>query len=164
MVDHVKRGIFDGLVRRAGGVDAVAAVLEARYGVGHKSTVSRMCSGQIGVTLDAAEALEDFLGAFPLTNRLFERTGREGVRHGDLQELAAQSTMVCGSAHSVLIRAFSSVSKDPENLTPKERVEVIATMRAARQVMTDIIDAAEAIGHDPSPKADGVVPFEGPVS
>ena len=142
----------------------MAAVLEARYGVGHKSTVSRMCSGQIGVTLDAAEALEDFLGAFPLTNRMFERTGREGVRHGDLQELAAQSTMVCGAAHSVLIRAFSTMSKDPDKLTPDERVEVIAEMRAARQVMTDIIDAAEAGGCKLPPQASGVVPFEGPIS
>jgi hypothetical protein len=144
MVDQVTRGIFDGLVRRAGGVDAVAAVLEARYGVGNKGTVSKMCSGVIGVTVDAAVALEDFVGAFPITNRLFERTGREGVRSGCLKDLAAQSTIASGQAHAALIRAFSSLSADPENLTPKERAEVIAEMRAARQVLTDIINAAEA--------------------
>ncbi|MEY8099569.1 hypothetical protein AB9F29_19495 [Falsihalocynthiibacter sp. S25ZX9] len=146
MGDPVTRGIFDGLVRRAGGVDAVAAVLEARYGTGSKGTVSKMCSGIIGVTVDAAVAVEDFVGAFPITNRMFERTGREGVKHGCLKELAAQSTLATGQAHSALIRAFSAISDDPEQLTDKERAEVIAEMRAARQIITNIIDAAEAAG------------------
>lgn len=144
MVDPVTRGIFDGLVRRAGGVEAVAAVLEARYGVGFKGTVSKMCSGQIGVTVDATIAVEDFVGAFPLTNRMFERTGREGVRVGCLQGLAATSTIASGQAHAALIRAFSHLSDDPEKLTPHERADVISEMRAARQAMTDIIDLAEA--------------------
>jgi hypothetical protein len=124
MADPVTRGIFDGLVRRAGGVEAVAAVLEARYGVGCKGTVSKMCSGQLGVTVDAAIAVEDFVGAFPLSNRMFERTAS-------------------GQAHSTLIRAFSHLSPGGENLTVEERAEVIAHMRAARQVLTDIIEAAE---------------------
>ncbi|KPU83766.1 hypothetical protein JI58_07595 [Marinosulfonomonas sp. PRT-SC04] len=145
MVDPVVRGIFDGLVRRAGGVEAVAAVLEARYGVGHKGTVSKMCSGQIGVTIDAAVALEDFVGAFPLTNRMFERTGREGVQAGCLKSLAAQSTVASGQAHAALISAYSHLSDNPDRLTPDERAEVIATSRAARKVLTDIIDAAEAV-------------------
>lgn len=144
MADPVWRGIFDGLVRRAGGPDVVAAVLEARYGKGYKGTVSKMCSGQIGVTYDAGVAVEDFVGAFPLTNRQFERTGREGVREGCLQTLAANSTVASGQAHATLIRAFSHLSDDPNRLTPEERAEVIAEMRAARQVLTDIIDAAEA--------------------
>ncbi len=146
MSDPVTHGIFDGLVRRAGGVEAVAAVLEARYGKGCKGTVSKMCSGHIGVTIDAAEALEDFVGAFPLTNRLFERTGREGVRVGCLKELAAQSSIATGRAHSALIRAFSYKSPGGERITAEERAEVIAEMRAARQVLTDIIEAAEAAG------------------
>lgn len=146
MADPVTRGIFDGLVRRSGGVEAVAAVLEARYGVGSKGTVSKMCSGQIGVTLDAAVAVEDFVGAFPLTNRMFERIGREGVQAGCLQVLAAMSTVLSGQAHAALIRAFSHLSDDPDRLTAKERAEVIAEVRAARQVLTDIIDTAEAAG------------------
>jgi len=143
MADPVVRGIFDGLVRRAGGVDAVAAVLEARYGVGSKGTVSKMCSGQIGVTIDAAVAVEDFLGEFPLSTRMFERTGREGVRTGCLQSLAAESTVACGRAHSELIKAFSKMSEDPDRLTPGERVQVISELRAARQVLTKMIKLAE---------------------
>ncbi|HCO91082.1 MAG TPA: hypothetical protein DIT40_08930 [Alphaproteobacteria bacterium] len=144
MSDHVFRAIFDGLVRRAGGADAAAAILEARYGRGWKGTVSKMCSGQIGVTLDAAIAIEDAVGAFPLTNRMFERTGREGVRRGCFKELAAGSTVASGQAHSALIRAFSHLSEDPDRLTEAERAEVIASAREARQFLTDIINAAEA--------------------
>ncbi|PIE15157.1 MAG: hypothetical protein CSA68_07345 [Rhodobacterales bacterium] len=105
-----------------------------------------MCSGQIGVTIDAAIAVEDFVGAFPITNRMFERTEREGVRIDCLRSLAAKSTVASGRAHAALIRAFSHLSADPECLTPEERAEVIAEMRAARQVLTDIIDAAEVAG------------------
>lgn len=144
MADPVTRGIFDGLVRRAGGVEAVAAVLEARYGVGSKGTVSKMCSGHLGVTVDAAVAVEDFVGSFPITNRMFERTDREDVRVGCLQALAAKSAIASGQAHAAVIRAFSHLSDEPGNLTPKERAEVIAEMRAARQIITDIIDVAEA--------------------
>lgn len=145
MVDPVVRGVFDGLVRQAGGADVVASILEARYGTGWKGTVSKMCSGQIGVTIDAAVALEDFVGAFPLTNRMFERTGREGVQSGCLKALAAQSTIASGQAHAVLIRAYSHLSENPNQLTPDERAEVIATMREARKALTDIIEQAEAV-------------------
>lgn len=148
MIDPVKRGIFAALVGRAGGVEVVAAVLEARWGVGNKSAVSKMCNGQIGITLDAAEALEDFVGAFPLTNRAHERKERVDAKQVDLQTLTAQSALATGHAHAALIRAFSHLSDDPSNLTDKERVDVIADARAARQLFTDIIDAAEAAGDD----------------
>ncbi|MGO4917674.1 hypothetical protein [Pseudogemmobacter sp. W21_MBD1_M6] len=144
MADLVTRGIFDGLVRRAGGVEVVASVLEARYGTGCKGTISKMCAGHLGVTVDAVVALEDFLGVFPITGRMFERTGREGVRHGSLHELAAQSTIASGQAHAALIRAFSHLSDYPAGLTDRERADVISSMRAARQIITDIIETAEA--------------------
>lgn len=146
MADPVTRGIFDGLVRRAGGVEAVAAVLEARYGTGCKGTISKMCSGHLGVTVDAVVAVEDFVGAFTMTNRMYERAGRESIQAKCLQALAAQSTVASGQAHAALIRAYSHLSDDPDRLTENERAEVIAAMRAARQVMTDIIDTAESAG------------------
>lgn len=135
--------MFDALVRRVGGVDAAAAVLEARYGTGHKGTVSKMCSGAIGVTVDAVVALEDCLGAFPMTTMLFERIGREGIRSGDLKDLAARSTVASGQAHAVLIRAFSHLSDGGERITDSERAEVVAEMRAAREVFDQIIASAE---------------------
>lgn len=146
MSDPVIRGIFDALVKRAGGVDVVASLLEARYGVGWKGTVSKMCSGKGGINIDAVIAVEDFIGDFPITNRMFERMGREARRAKCLKELAAQSALASGQAHSALIKAFSSLSPGGESLTDAERAEIIAGMRAARQVLTDIIETAEAAG------------------
>ena len=146
MADPVTRGIFDGLVRRAGGVEAVAAVLEARYGTGCKGTISKMCTGHLSVTLDAACAVEDFVGAFPLTNRMYERVARDSAPQECLKELAAQSTVASGEAHAALIRAFSHLSDDPTCLTADERASVIADVRAARHILTAIINAAEAAG------------------
>ena len=146
MVDDVTRGIFQGLVKRAGGVEAVAAVMKASYGKGNKGHVSKMCSGKNGVTIDAVVAVEDFVGVFPITNRLFERTALADRRVDCLKSLAAKSAEASGQAHAALMRAYSSLSEDPTQLTAEERAEVIANARAARQVLTDIIDAAEAEG------------------
>lgn len=140
---NVTRGLFEGLVHRAGGVEAVAALLEARYGKGCKGTVSKMCSGQIGVTVDAAIAVEDFVRAYPITNRMFERTSDVEDPAHCLRQLAADSMLASGAAHASLTRAYSATSKNPDGLSPEERVEVIANARAARQQLTDIIDAAE---------------------
>ena len=144
MGDPVIRGIFAGLVHRAGGVDTVAAILQAKFGTASKGTVSKMCSGQIGVTYDAGCAVEDFLDEYPLTNRMFERKQEKRDFHACLKELAAGSSVASGEAHASLIRAFSNLSEDPEALTEKERTDVIAAARAARQYWTKIIDAAEA--------------------
>lgn len=55
-----------------------------------------------------------------MTNRMYERTGRESVQVNCLRVLAEQSTVVSGQAHSVLIRAFFHLSDDPNCLTDKE--------------------------------------------
>lgn len=145
MGDDVIRGQFDGLVRRAGGVDAVAAVLEARYGVGTKSTVSKMCRGQIGVTADAFVAVEDFLGSYPISRRLIERTGREPRIAQPLSELAATCAVAAGEAHGALVRAMSETSAGGSALTRGECTEVLARMRAAREEMDHIIAAVEGM-------------------
>ncbi len=146
MADDVFRGMFDGLVRRAGGVEAVAAVLEARFGVGTKSTVSKMCRGQIGVTLDAVVAVEDFLNSYPISRRLVERLGREPQGAQPLSELAATCAVSAGEAHAALIRAMSETSAGGSALTRGERTDVLAKMRAAREEMDHIIAAVEGMG------------------
>jgi len=141
MSDRVTCAMFDGLVRRIGGVDAAAAVLEARFGVCSKGTVSKMCSGQMAVTLDAATALEDALGVFPITRRLWDRMAGE-LRRGDLRDLGAQSIQASGAAHSALMAAFSAGSLDPDNLTPDERVNVLALMHDLQATVARIIAVA----------------------
>ncbi|APE43399.1 hypothetical protein BOO69_08205 [Sulfitobacter alexandrii] len=145
MADDVIRGQFDGLVRRAGGVDAVAAILEARHGSGTKGTVSKMCRGQIGVTIDAVVAVEDFLGSYPITRRLIERIGKDPQPAQPLSELAATCAVAAGEAHGALVRAMSETSAGGSALTRGERTEVLARMRTAREEMDQIIAAVEGM-------------------
>ncbi|QDC11261.1 hypothetical protein FHY55_19380 [Oceanicola sp. D3] len=146
-MSEASRAIFRGLVERIGGVDAAAATIEARLGACSKGTVSKMCAGHIGVTVEAMRALEDGLGAFPLTTHLFERVGRIGVTTGCLHTLAAQSSIEAGEVHAAIIRAFSHASADPNDLTPTERAEVMKELREAIDVMQQMLTIVES---DPS--------------
>ena len=131
--------MFAALVARAGGVDAVAAVLEARFGTGHKGTVSKMCAGHIGVTVDAVAAVEDFVGDAPVTRRMFERLGSVACARGDLAALATQACMAAGVAQAAMIGALADGV-----MTPEEAARVAGEMRALRGVVDRIIAAAEA--------------------
>tara|TARA_R110002049_G_scaffold23545_10_gene83667 strand:- start:51935 stop:52381 length:447 start_codon:yes stop_codon:yes gene_type:complete len=146
MADDVFRGMFHALVARAGGVEVVASVLDARYGAGSKGTVSKMCSGQIGVTLDAVVAIEDFLGTHPITRRLLERMAAEPQPVQPLPELAATCAIAAGEAHGALVRAMSEVSEGGSALTERERTEVLTRARVAREEMDSIISAVERMG------------------
>ncbi|WP_420415902.1 hypothetical protein [Marinovum algicola] len=145
MADMIVAAMFDGLVKRAGGVEAVAAVLEARTGVNNPSTVSKMCRGHIGVTVSAMEAVEDALKSYPMTRRLYERTASAVGMAADLRALLADSALATGTAHAALIRALSPDSPGGEDLSVAERAEVLSSMRHARDVLNDMIDAAEAM-------------------
>lgn len=145
MSDPIIRGMFDALVRRAGGVDAVAAVLEARWGQGSKGTVSKMCHGSIGVTVEAVMAVEDFVGAWPITGRMFERTLADMGRQGNIRDLAAQSSAAAGAAHAVLIRAFGPNSDGGDALSRAEAAEIVTNMQSLRELVGQIIAEAEAV-------------------
>lgn len=144
MADLVTRTIFAGLVQRLGGVDAAAAVLEARFGVGCKGTVSRWCAGHSGVTLDAVVALEDALGSYPLTRRLAERIAAPVPARADMQALTAESSVASGQAHAALIRAMSALSPGGAEITAEEGAEALPDLRAARDALARIVDALEA--------------------
>jgi hypothetical protein len=146
MYDQVTRGLFDALVRRAGGVEAVAAVLEARWGVGSKGTVSKMCSGHAGVTYEAIVAVEDFVGARPITSRMIERQAEGRSSPACLRELAAQSAMLTGVAHASLIMAFSDHGDGGAALTRGEAAEIKAKMLEVRELAGRIIAEAERAG------------------
>lgn len=139
MADPVTRGMFAALVQRAGGVDAVAAVLEARFGTGHKGTVSKMAAGHIGVTVDAVVAVEDFIGDAPITRRMFERLAAVAQAEGRLSDLATQAAMATGVAQAAMIGALADGV-----MTPAEAAHVAGEMRALRGVVDQIIAAAEA--------------------
>lgn len=138
MSDAVTRGLFQALVARAGGVEPVAAVLEARFGTGHKGTVSKMAAGHIGVTVDAVVALEDFVGAAPITLRMFERLGRGDGPAASLRDLAMQAAVATGTAQAALVGALSDGV-----VTPAEAADVAARMRQLKEMIGDIVMLAE---------------------
>ena len=105
MNDAGIKALFDALVRKAGGVDAAAAVFGARFGADQKGTVSKIVAGQLRVPLIGAVALEDAVGEYPITLALGERLNHRAVGGGDLAELAAQSLETVACAHAQMIRA-----------------------------------------------------------
>ncbi|MFN3261666.1 MAG: hypothetical protein ACE37J_14000 [Pikeienuella sp.] len=144
-LDLVAQRVFAGLVERAGGVEAAAAILSARAGRPvHKSTISRMGAGQMAVTFEAAAALEEAVGVFPLTTLLFERIGRRAAASGSLQTLCASASVECGEAVASIIAAFSARSADPSRLTEAERAEAVKEVSEALAVLREILDALEA--------------------
>lgn len=144
--DPILAHLFRGLVARLGGVDAATAILEEAYGAASKGTVSKMTSGQAQVTLAAAQALEDALGVYPITVRLFERISARPGSVPDLRAMTARLAQDSGCAVSSLVMAFSGASMDPERLTESERAEVNARARALRDDCLAVIAATEVAG------------------
>ena len=143
MSDRILIASFRGLVSQLGGVEAAAAVLEEAYGAASKGTVSKMCSGQAEITVAAMRAIEDALGVYPMTTRLFERIGCEAGRGDDLRAMAARIAQDSGSAVSQLILGFSASSPDPDQLTEDERARVHVAARALRSDCDAVIAATE---------------------
>ena len=148
--DGMTRAMFAALVDRVGGCDVAAAILEARHGVGCKGTISRMCSGSIGVTVDAMCALEDNLRAFPLTEMLSKRRLGVASNGGDIHALTAESILVAGQAHAALVQAISAGGEHGALIGEAEAGRIVAAMSALR-------DLADAIsGHAQRCVAGGV--------
>lgn len=140
MRDDMTRRLFAALVARAGGPDVVAALLAARFGVGTKGTVSRMCSGQIGVTVDAMAAVEDDLCAYPITEALADRRAAAVPRKGApcIRDMAAKSVLAAGEAHAALIRAFAEAGDGGETITAPEAAAIVEQMGALRDLADQI--------------------------
>ncbi len=144
--DPILAHLFRGLVARLGGVEAATAILEEAYGAASKGTVSKMTSGQAQVTLAAAQALEDALGVYPITVRLFERISARPGSVADLRAMTARLAQDSGCAVSSLVMAFSGASVDPNRLTESERADVNARARALRDDCLAVIAATEVAG------------------
>lgn len=130
MSDVVIRGIFRGLVQRIGGVEAAAAVIEAHAGVGHKGTVSKMCGGQLGVTISAAIALEGALGEYPLTEYLAAQRASGIDVPASLSSMAAQSALLAGQMQSALMLALADDGEGGAGVTKHEAAQVEASAAA----------------------------------
>ncbi len=146
MVDLVFRGIFQGLVRQVGGVEAAAAIIGARAcGAGHKGTVSKMCSGSIGVTVEAAAALEEAAGCYPVTEYLTARRGDGIAAGGSFSDLAAQTALAAGVTHSALVRAMGPASAGGITITAAEAAGIIASASTLADAVGAIVRQAETL-------------------
>ncbi len=155
MRDDMTVRLFASLVVRAGGPEVVGALLAARYGVGNTSTVSRMCSGHIGVTVDAVVAVEDDRRAYPVTEYLAARRAVAVPRKGApcIRDMAARSVLAAGEAHAALIRAFADGGDGGARVTPAEAAQIVAQMGALRDLADGIASAARRIAGQALPRA-----------
>ncbi len=144
MSDRIFRMMLRGLVDRVGGFDAAQAVIEAASGPFSKGTLSKMCSGQAAVTLEAMIALENASGVYPLTRRLFERIGAGEGEGDDLRHLLAELARDSGAAVSELAMGLSPASPDAERLTEAERARVNVAARQLRADCDRVIAQTEA--------------------
>lgn len=145
MADPIITGIFRVLVQRIGGVDVAAAAMEARYGHGHKGTISKMCHGQISVTVEAAMVIEDFAASYPITGRMFARQRDNAAGSEAICDLAAQSALAAGAAHAVLVRALSHRSDGGDAISAAEAAEIIVRAGELRDYAARIVAEAEAL-------------------
>jgi len=135
MSDAIYTRMFDALVRRIGGVDAAAAVIEARTGSMTKSTVSKMARGQMCVTLEAVDALEDALGSHPVTRMRFERIGEASGHSEPLAGLIASACRESGEAMAALVG---------RDLSERERSEALAEVAEAMDAFAALKSRLEA--------------------
>ncbi len=152
MSDAALRGIFQGLVARIGGVDAAAAVIEAHSGCGHKGTVSKMCAGQLGVTISAMMALEGALGEYPMSEFLAHVRAQGVAVPAPLSSIAAQSAVLAGQMQSALLLALSDDGDGGVRITPDEAAQVRASAAALIDVAHRVIDS---LGAAPKPPCAG---------
>ena len=143
MSDAISQVMFRGLVKQLGGVEAAAAVIEQAWGAASKGTVSKMCAGHGEITVSAVVALEEALGIYPITTRLFERIGGDLSDSTDLRAMTARLAQDSGSAVSELIMGFSGASTDPDALTEEESARVNVQARRLREACDAVIKATE---------------------
>jgi len=149
MADLITCKIFEGLVQRFGGVEAVAALLEARTGTGSKGTISKICAGQLSVPVEMAVALEDALGSYPITKRMAARLEGGAPKmpsRATLQEMAARASLEHADVMNVILRAFSPASADPTSLTEIEKTAALKELYEARGALDAMIVTIERGG------------------
>ena len=120
--------LYYSLVRRFGGQDAVAALHEAEFGAGNKSTICRMCNGTMAVTGPAILVLERALGVNTISAWMAEQNAAEAPK-GSITKLTASASQHAASVVAEVIAATSPDSEGGCEITEAERagIEALAT-------------------------------------
>ncbi|MGB0661307.1 MAG: hypothetical protein ACPGNV_14175 [Mangrovicoccus sp.] len=145
------------IVKEFGCYDAVAEVLNSRWGCGaSKGTISKKMSGQLDWTLPDVIALQDAAGEYPITRLLARQKESHAV--GEIACLVVQSGIVAkesGEAISAILDAEHSSSADDRAQAVTEIDQAIEALKLARTKLTEGEDAAGKIAHLAGVVSDG---------
>jgi len=143
--DPLVQGLFRALVLRIGGQEAATAFLAARWGAASGGHVSRMCAGSVGVTIEAAMALEDAIGEYPVTQYLALRAanGALPMTGANIMEMTAHAALAGGQAQLALARALDCQGPGGLTITPQEAGEIGAAASNLRAVADALLAATE---------------------
>lgn len=132
------------MVQRLGCFDAVAETINARWGSSAaKGTISRKASGSLDWTVLDVIAVEDALGAFPVT-RLLERRLAVASAAGPENSPIAQAALISREAGEAVASILSAQQSDSAGLRAEAIIEVdqaIAALQAARARLCRAPDA-----------------------
>lgn len=137
MDDRIKiNALMRSLVQRFGCLDAVAAMIGARFGAApSKATLSKKMAGKLDWTVADLLALEDASGAFPVTAMLNRRRGRDDVVPGCLVTESAAVAREAGEAVSAMLRANQSNCDMDRADALREVGEAIEALRAVQKML-----------------------------
>lgn len=133
------------LVQGFGCYDAVAEVLNARWGCGaSKGTISKKMSGQLGWTLSDVIALQDASREYPVT-RILARQHEERP-NGVISCLVAHTGVIAkeyGEATNAILAATLSSCADKRAEAVTEIDQAIAALKQAREKVLENSPRAE---------------------
>lgn len=129
------------LVQRFGCFDAVAETIGTRWGVGYsKGTISRKAAGSLEWGVLDVVALEDALGAYPVTRMLERRRATAAALgpHGAINAIAQVGLISreTGEAVASILAAEQSDCAGDRAQAVKEIDEAVAALIAARAHLT----------------------------
>ena len=122
---------MQGLVDRAGGVDAAAALIGARLGTEiSKGTISKRMTGKLGWPLDEIRALEKVLNDFPVS-RWVAQSLPEAAEGLNIMQGAGAMAVETGEAMAAVMDFTSGRgSKDRARKEVQDAVAATAAMAA----------------------------------
>lgn len=132
----VIRATMKAMIERFGCYDAVAELLNARWGGGHsKGTISKKTSGALDFTVLDVLALEDALGEYPVTRMLARRMAERPEHGGSLLAAGGLIAKEAGEAVAAVLAAAQSAGAREQAQAVTEIDEAIAALRRARALI-----------------------------
>lgn len=137
------RAHFFKLVELAGGVDPAAAAIGC-----NRSTVSRMATGSLPITVASAAALQRFTRSYPFAGLMAAPDQDDRMPGKSISDLTAQSVLAAAGAHSALVEAVSEAGPAGAGISAAEFERISVALDGLEEVIQNIrakvSDVAEA--------------------